>query len=100
MNCSSVFLERPQKILGQLTILYESPFYGDSAYPQAERLAVLPAYEAFDRLSTSEQGDFLSALAACRPETRAQESLLALMTSRFQELSAAEGSAPNQSFNP
>ena len=94
------FLERPQEILEQLTILYESPFYGDPAYPQAQYLAILPAYEAFERLSTHEQRDFLSALAACRPETRAQESLLALMTSRFQGLSAAEAPAPNQSFNP
>ena len=82
------FLDRPQDILAQLALLYQSPFFDDPAYPQLQELAIHPAYGASSFLYPDEQPDFLAALDLCQPETLAQQEVLDLMRSEFTALTA------------
>ena len=94
------FLEHPQNVLRELTRLYESPLYGDPELAHLEYLVVSPAYGAASTLYADEQELFTSALDACQPETPAQQEVLELLWTTYEDrYSEDTGYDPDREFS-
>lgn len=79
------FMERPQAVLRELALLYQSPFYDHEDYAHTKYIVFGPAYSAAAWLSPDEQKAFTAALDACMPENEAQAAVLEQLRSTYQE---------------